>query len=499
MDFKQLLMFQLASPTHSSKSGGGSNHMSDTLWAFASLQMVELLAANLTSSIKCIQNATQTYFAKRAERLTSKISAPQTAHIEFRRNYKCSEENQMYIDSILHYISQLNTVIRLQRRRVFIVNSYNEFDISQDIKGRMLNVTEQTDTITEIRFELYSYTWSLSKLREWVDQVYSTYMTDIQTGFGKNKYYFNHKSCKRGTTNLMFEMNSFITNKSLSNLFGTHIEKVAQRINKFQTNVQWYENKGIPHTLGLLLYGQPGCGKTSLIKAIAKDTGRHIVNIKLTDDITLTQLSNLFYSEKLQVPDENDSSTKYISVPINQRIYVMEDVDCLTTLLHQRTEIEEKRTLINQQETKSAETQRMIDILGEDRWQAQQQSINFSTGKTEKITLSDILNILDGVLETPGRIMILTSNFPDKLDKALMRPGRVDLIVEFKLCDAEHLKQMFTHFYEQPVDKLNFMAIESCFTPAYVQEILLQYDDNPTDAFEYLHTQKRNRIPDTNE
>jgi SpoVK/Ycf46/Vps4 family AAA+-type ATPase len=58
------------------------------------------------------------------------------------------------------------------------------------------------------------------------------------------------------------------------------------------------------------------------------------------------------------------------------------------------------------------------------------------------------LNLLDGVLETPGRILIITSNYPDKLDKALVRPGRIDVRIKFDYATTTMIKDMLKHFYE---------------------------------------------------
>ena len=72
-------------------------------------------------------------------------------------------------------------------------------------------------------------------------------------------------------------------------------------------------------TLGLLFYGDPGCGKTSVIKSIANMTKRHIINVPLGEIKTATELENIFSNPMIE-------SNYY--VPNNRRIYVIEDIDC---------------------------------------------------------------------------------------------------------------------------------------------------------------------------
>ena len=69
--------------------------------------------------------------------------------------------------------------------------------------------------------------------------------------------------------------------------------------------------------------------------------------------------------------------------------------------------------------------------------------------KTEedKLTLSFVLNVIDGIRETPGSIIIISSNYYDKLDKALVRPGRIDMCLNMELASHEVIEQMFEHFY----------------------------------------------------
>ena len=82
--------------------------------------------------------------------------------------------------------------------------------------------------------------------------------------------------------------------------------------------------------MGILLYGLPGCGKTSIIKAILKETGRHGICLKLRETTTETQCDNLFKDENIVVVNPTTNIMSSVIIPLDKRVYILEDVDCLT-------------------------------------------------------------------------------------------------------------------------------------------------------------------------
>ena len=109
---------------------------------------------------------------------------------------------------------------------------------------------------------------------------------------------------------------------------------------------------------------------------------------------------------------------------------------------------------------------------------------NINKDKSEELTLAFFLNLLDGILETPGRILILTSNHPEKLDGALIRPGRIDITINFSNCSNETLIQMVRGFYENIDTNSDDWRIflnaldgleEYILTPAEVNKVLFNY------------------------
>jgi chaperone BCS1 len=64
-----------------------------------------------------------------------------------------------------------------------------------------------------------------------------------------------------------------------------------------------------------------------------------------------------------------------------------------------------------------------------------------------RVTLSGLLNALDGVASSEGRIVFMTTNYLDRLDPALIRPGRVDMKEFIGQCSRHQLVQMYRRFY----------------------------------------------------
>jgi SpoVK/Ycf46/Vps4 family AAA+-type ATPase len=104
-----------------------------------------------------------------------------------------------------------------------------------------------------------------------------------------------------------------------------------------------------------------------------------------------------------------------------------------------------------------------------------------SEKQNDKITLSFLLNLFDGVLETPGRLVIMTTNFIDKLDKAFTRPGRIDICCKLGFANCEQIIEIIEHRYDAKLtdEQLNIIQnIANCITPAEIGRILFENFDN---------------------
>jgi hypothetical protein len=259
----------------------------------------------------------------------------------------------------------------------------------------------------------------------------------------------------------VYTKSKFTTNRTFNNVFFEERDHVRDRVNFFLNERDWYDQKGIPYTLGFMFHGPPGVGKTSTIKAIANEGKRHIVNVQLSEIKTKSQLQHLFFNDEIHV--YNGVNTEKYTIPISERLYVIEDIDAMGDTVLRR---EWKKPV---SETKKKEDD-FFDRKEDDK---------------EVIDLSFILNLLDGTLEANGRILAITTNFPDRIDRALIRPGRIDMIVNFKKCTVAIVQEMVRSFYDSDT-VVNDPSLNYKWSPAEVNQILFRNFGNVEAGVEEL-------------
>jgi len=418
-----------------------------------------------------------------------------TASITYSVNL--AEQDNLIGQSVIDYVTNCKNTKHVSFvKKNYILNQKDIIEIDEDYYAKILfdqcgisEQTSQSDQNSPIcqTIEIFSFTKDMRELRNYIQNITERYVANKNNQLGNRRFFFNavssivsneqfNKMNNDGLTPpfVVFTMKEFKTNRKFSNLFGEHIDIIRKRVQFFINNKKWYDEKGIPYTLGLLLAGNPGTGKTSCIKCLANETNRHIFNINLNSQITKKQLENLFFNEEIQVYNQNTLRNEQYKIPLDKRIYVFEDIDCQNETLFQREEYVPKKT----------------------------KEINNSNSNNNKyvpdVDLSFLLNLFDGILETPGRIIIMTSNHYQKLDRALIRPGRIDIISEFEDCSHQTIKQMFEFFYSRKLtneESLNIDVIEpNRLTPAEISKILFENFNNTELAIELLNSSTDKKI-----
>ena len=165
---------------------------------------------------------------------------------------------------------------------------------SSDNKG---NITTQTFSFKVI---IYSRKHKVNKLKEYVNECVIEY-NDYLINNNINKRFFNYNYYDQDSLKSIFTSSVLNPNMRFETLFFYGKDKLYERVKFFTENENLYKEQGVPWTLGLLFYGDPGCGKTSAIKSIANMTKRHIINVPLGEIKTATELENIFSNPMMKV------------------------------------------------------------------------------------------------------------------------------------------------------------------------------------------------------
>jgi len=501
------------------------------------LNIIKTMFANISIIVK------QWYEDKVKSSIQSKIDTSlgtnqRVEHeITFERIYDGKQSRQNAdvnerTDAILFFVAKLPEAKKMiYTDGIHVVNNGIEFEIYENVKFKLLELEFKTDkTLGHIKFKLYSVVLDVCKLRNYVDILLKDYLIDKQNRLGSDLYYFDHHiPPKQKTISMMskganyddtndinepasFTKNKFVTNRTLDNVFFEQRNEVRDRLEFFMKRKGWYDEKGVPHTLGFMFHGSPGTGKTSCIKAIANVTNRHVLNINLSKIKSKMQLKRLFYDERIEVLERTElgaSNKQSYIIPIEKRLYVIEDIDCLDGELlkkrskdvkdtpentpthphtHTMSSAVPSRSMMGMDTTPSGI---MSSLLGDNGMSSSYASIsdppsNKNVNKEDAneeisdLDLSTVLNVMDGTLETPGRMIVITSNYPEKLDHAFIRPGRIDMIIEFKKADRKIITEMFLSFYDKKPDPSKVELIDDYkWTPAEVSQIMFKHFNDP--------------------
>lgn len=183
----------------------------------------------------------------------------------------------------------------------------------------------------------------------------------------------------------------------------TEKECLLEDLRQFRASRERYRTLGVPYHRGYLLYGPPGTGKTSLVSGLAAEFGMSIYAVNLTE--------------------LNDQKLKQAvsAVPENS-VILFEDIDCMKV---GGRNLEANEFKDNEPGTKQENNS--ADRFG--------------------VTLSGLLNVLDGFHAPENVLFLMTTNRIEALDPALLRPGRIDYRLYLGPATDEQKTELYRRFF----------------------------------------------------
>lgn len=328
----------------------------------------------------------------------------------------------------------------------------------------------EVDKVVSEKESVYSHTYSMrlyserndySDLIKFVNNCKEFF--DLQSVEKQNIYLLD--SFMDETRQAVYTIYPFQSTKQFSTMFFKEKKDVLERIDKFVNGEEEYKRLGIPWTLGFMFYGQPGTGKTSAAKAIARYTDRHIIIIPMKKIENLSCLRNIFM---------NDHINGY-TIPNKKRLYVFDEIDCgewcdiVNTRCKNKIKIEQ-------------ENNHVVETLTSLLASKTDEEKKISVKKKERLSLGDFLELLDGIVEMHGRMIIMTSNHPEELDPALLRPGRVDMLLEFTRMRAKDIASMYKLWFYNDLPKHVYVQMQdNIYTQAEIGNLF------QTQNLEHIH------------
>ncbi|KAL7241227.1 hypothetical protein ACSBR2_006782 [Camellia fascicularis] len=207
----------------------------------------------------------------------------------------------------------------------------------------------------------------------------------------------------------------------------TKKKELIDDLDRFVMRRDFYKRVGKSWKRGYLLYGPPGTGKSSLIAAMANYLKFHVYDLELTSIRSNSDFKQLLVSTA------------------NQSILVIEDIDCSR------------------------------------KFQNRQDGVNKNDDK--RLPLSALLNFIDGLWSSCGdkKIIIFTTNHKDRLDPALLRPGRMDMHIHMSYCTPCGFKILASNYLgikdHSMFPEIEKLVTEVEVTAAEIAEELIKSDE----------------------
>ena len=250
-------------------------------------------------------------------------------------------------------------------------------------------------------------------------------------------------------------------------------DEIKSDLQLFLNSEDWYKERDIPYSRGYLFYGYPGTGKTSMIKGMSLYCKRHIHFLMLSEVRSDSELIELLKK-----------------INYKETVLVIEDIDAMADIVKERDNISSISSINNSDSDDSSVDStdfKKIKKNGDIIIMTGNTGIGEQPAQKSSLTLSGLLNAIDGVFTCHGRILIMTTNHPEVLDAALIRPGRVDSKYLFSNCNKEQIQGLYEMFFNASANEEQLKNIRNDeYSPAHITSVFLRYRNNHEEALAHL-------------
>ena len=291
---------------------------------------------------------------------------------------------------------------------------------------------------------------SIHSLNSFLDKIVTEYLNEIVNK--KTQMIFEYKKTINDDddkVSILFNEIHFKSNKSFDNIFFEGKSKFLEDISRFSKKnenrdsiIAEYKRNGIPYKGVYLLYGEPGCGKSSLIKASVNYLQRNCIVVEWTKIKTCNDFISLF--RPIKINNKIYDSSEFV--------IVFEDFDANNSNIVKIREGLKSRNLSKYSDSDITEDLNVnvnvnVEHLMKKNFEIMTKDMIFPINEDE-LTLECILNVLDGIVELYDVVVFFTTNDIDIIDPALKRKGRVDNIINMKKASYKCIREMLFHRFQ---------------------------------------------------
>jgi DNA polymerase III delta prime subunit len=232
-----------------------------------------------------------------------------------------------------------------------------------------------------------------------------------------------------------------IPKKSKNTLVGENTKNILEDVSFFENKIKTiYDAFDIPYKRGYMLYGPPGTGKTSAVKCVASQINRNIYKITFNEENA-----------------GNDDYKRLMAETPKDSIILFEDID--PALLQEGGFIEKDCNDMFNMAGKGGggggEENRKDtgdDEIDNGRLPSHLSMMMYRNGgmpkQKKRVSYGMLLDALDGITSNSGRITFITTNHPNKIGKALLRPGRIDKKFKMDYTTNDEICDYFKMYYD---------------------------------------------------